>query len=253
MFKEENRIWLYMIGILIMFGILGLSTQNILIPFFTTGSAEVDVTPVFERAPPNFINLELDYRANIVTNYGTLVFDLFEGNAPGNVNNFTFLANEDFYVGTKFHRVFPNFLIQGGDRNTLDNDISNDGLGGPGYVIRDEINLDSLNLSDERRNELKKQGIRSNEDLLSANLVKYTIAMANSGPNTNGSQFFIVMADTADPRLQLMNGQYTVIGQVVDGFATLNNINSIPVDATNPNIPRPTQDIILQDIQVFTL
>ncbi len=252
MFKKENQIWLYLIGVLIMFGLLGLSTQNILFPFFT-GEEPVNISPVYERAPDRFIDTTLDYRASIITNFGNITIDLFENSAPNNVNNFAFLSNEDFYVGTKFHRLNPGLLVQGGDRNTLNNNQVDDGLGGPGYVVRDEINLNSLNLSEDRIDELERMGIRSNNDVQSNNLVKYTIAMASSGFNTNGSQFFIVLANSSDPRVQLMNGQFTVIGQVTDGFATLNAINQVPVNNPQNNAPRPTQDIVVEDIQIYTI
>ena len=250
MFKEENRVWLYLIGILIMFGIMGLSSQNILIPFIYRG--ERDVLPVFENEPRQFINTNLDYRAIIITNIGKISIDLFEKNSPKNVNNFTFLANESFYKGTKIHRVIPNLLFQGGDKNTLDNDNQNDGFGHPGYVVKDEINLESLNISKNRISELRNKGIKSDSNIISANLVKYTVAMANSGPDTNGSQFFIVTADSSDPRIKLMNGQFTVIGQVIDGFDTISRINQIQVDNSG-SISKPTQEIILTDIQVFTV
>lgn len=252
MFKEENRIWLYFVGVLLMFGILALFTQDVMIPLTNDPvGTRVNISTLFSKPPANTLE-NLNYFAILQTNFGSITIDLFEDNAPLNVNNFVFLAREDFYDGTKFHRLIPGLLLQGGDRNTLDAYIGNDGLGGPRYVVEDELNVDSLSLSDDRKEELKDQGYSTSEDLRSANLVTYSVAMASSGPDTNGSQFFIVLANSTDQRLQLMNGKFTVIGQVVEGFETLQTIQSVQVDDQTANIPRPLQDIILTDVQIIT-
>src|SRR3989344_1619126 len=103
--------------------------------------------------------------ATLRTNLGDIEI-AFYPESPNTVANFVKLANAGFYNGTRFHRVIKGFMIQGGDPNSKDDDWSNDGMGGPGYKFEDEIN--------------------------SHKLVRGTLAMANAGPNTNGSQFFIV-------------------------------------------------------------
>lgn len=236
-----------------MFAVLGLTSNNVIIPFFRGEGNLRDLIPVYETRPAMMINTSLDYRANINTNFGTIVIDLFENSAPVNVNNFTFLSNDNFYNGTKFHRLIPGLLVQGGDPLSTDENLLDDGLGGPGYVIEDEINLYSLSLSDERISQLESEGVSSNRNLQSANLVKYTVAMANSGRNTNGSQFFIIIADSSDQRVQLMNGQYTVIGQIIDGFGILNNINQVQVDDPLNNVLHPLQDIVINNVSVYTI
>lgn len=134
------------------------------------------------NTPPAMqIDLAKKYRATIVTNRGTIELELSPEFAPKTVNNFVFLSREGFYDGVTFHRVISNFMIQGGDPTGT-------GAGGPGYRFEDEV----------RGNPLKREtGV---------------ISMANAGPNTNGSQFFI----THSPQPHL-NGKHTVFGKVVAG------------------------------------
>src|SRR5215212_6305675 len=136
--------------------------------------------------------LEIDparnYRATIETDRGNIVVELYPTHAPKTVNNFFFLANNGFYDVLKFHRVIPNFMIQGGDPTGT-------GGGGPGYKFEDEV----------RNNPLKHEtGV---------------LSMANAGANTNGSQFFITHAP--QPHL---NGKHTVFGKVVSGQDVVNAI-----------------------------
>lgn len=133
-------------------------------------------------APPAMqIDTDKTYRATISTNRGDIVLDLQPQHAPKTVNNFVTLAKDGFYDGLTFHRVIPNFMIQGGDPTGT-------GSGGPGYRFEDEV----------KDNPLKHEtGV---------------ISMANAGPNTNGSQFFI----THSPQPHL-NGRHTVFGTVVEG------------------------------------
>ncbi|MBI4992137.1 MAG: peptidylprolyl isomerase [Candidatus Harrisonbacteria bacterium] len=132
------------------------------------------------------------------TSFGDIELELFAKDAPKTVANFVKLAKEGFYNSTKFHRVIPQFMIQGGDPNSRDNDWSDDGFGGPSYVFEDEINSNKL--------------------------VRGTLAMANSGPNTNGSQFFIVTAE-ATPWL---DGKHTVFGRVIKGMEVVAKIENLP-------------------------
>jgi cyclophilin family peptidyl-prolyl cis-trans isomerase len=174
-----------------------------------------------ETEQPNQIQLEPlsdQYgQAVVKTNFGDIKLAFYATESPLTVNNFLNLANKGFYNGTKFHRVMPDFMIQGGDPNSKDDDWSNDGLGGPGYQFQDEINNHKL--------------------------VRGSLAMANSGANTNGSQFFIVTAE-ATPWL---DGQHTNFGYVVDGMEIVDKIEAVN---TNEN-DHPTEDVIIESIELL--
>lgn len=137
-------------------------------------------------------------KVSLVTNQGTIKITMFDKEAPNTVKNFVTLAKRGFYDNTKFHRVIPNFMIQGGDPNSKDDDWSNDGTGGPGYQFADEFNDHKV--------------------------VRGALAMANSGPNTNGSQFFIVTT-LATPWL---DGRHTVFGEVTEGMDIVDAISTTP-------------------------
>ena len=140
-------------------------------------------------APPDMqIDTDATYEATIDTNKGTITLELYPEHAPQTVNNFVFLAEEGFYDGIAFHRVIDNFMVQGGDPTGT-------GRGGPGYTFDDE--LDGNPLTHER-------GV---------------LSMANAGPNTNGSQFFITHAP--QPHL---DGRHTVFGKVTDGMDVVDSI-----------------------------
>jgi peptidyl-prolyl cis-trans isomerase B (cyclophilin B) len=143
---------------------------------------ELSMTAKQWKNPPAMqIDTEKNYRVDMETNRGTIVLELYPQYAPKTVNNFVFLASEGFYDDVTFHRVIPDFMIQGGDP-------TGSGRGGPGYRFEDEF----------AGNPLKHEtGV---------------ISMANAGPNTNGSQFFI----THSPQPHL-NGAHTVFGKVVEG------------------------------------
>jgi cyclophilin family peptidyl-prolyl cis-trans isomerase len=150
--------------------------------------------------PPEIqIDPKKQYKAHMETDKGTMVIELFADKTPMTVNNFVFLSREGFYDGVIFHRVIDNFMVQGGDPTGT-------GRGGPGYKFGDEFNSSLKH---------DKQGI---------------LSMANAGPGTNGSQFFITHGPT--PHL---NGRHTVFGQVVEGLDVL---MSIPArDPGNVNAP----------------
>jgi len=149
--------------------------------------------------PAMQIDPKKQYKAHMETDKGTMVIELFADKTPMTVNNFVFLAREGFYDGVIFHRVIDNFMVQGGDPTGT-------GRGGPGYKFGDEFNASLKH---------DKQGI---------------LSMANAGPGTNGSQFFITHGPT--PHL---NGKHTVFGQVVVGLDVL---MSIPArDPGNVNAP----------------
>jgi len=163
-----------------------------------------------EVAPPAFKATT----AVIQTDAGDITVELDRAAAPKTVENFVKLANEKLYDGTTFHRVIEDFMIQGGDPNSKDDDPSNDGQGGPGYKFADEINAEALGLSAAEIAELEAQGYTYTPDLPSKKVEPGTIAMANAGPDTNGSQFFIV---TTQPQPHL-NGKHTVFGFVTEGM-----------------------------------
>lgn len=149
--------------------------------------------------PAMQIDPKKKYKAHMETDKGTMVIELFADKTPMTINNFVFLAREGYYDNVIFHRVIDNFMVQGGDPTGT-------GRGGPGYKFGDEF--DSSLKHD-------KQGI---------------LSMANAGPGTNGSQFFITHGPT--PHL---NGKHTVFGQVVEGLDVL---MSIPArDPGNANAP----------------
>jgi cyclophilin family peptidyl-prolyl cis-trans isomerase len=155
----------------------------------------------FSAPPPMTIDPSKHYTATIDTSLGTMKADLFPGDAPMTVNNFVFLANQGFYNGVMFHRVINNFMVQTGDPTGT-------GTGGPGYRFNDEP--------------VKRQYTRG------------TLAMANAGPNTNGSQFFIVHKDYPLPP------NYTIFGQVTDGLDVLDKIATTPTGPGKggPDTPR---------------
>ena len=172
-----------------------------------------------EKAPNQFISEEV-VNATIKTAKGDIVLELFPERAPQTVENFTKLAKENFYDGIKFHRVIPDFMVQGGDPLTKDTDPANDGFGDPGYLFEDEINPESLGLSEEVIAALEGEGYKYRQDIQSLPHTPGVISMANSGPNTNGSQFFIVTTKD-QPHL---NGKHTVFGRVIEGLEVAKTI-----------------------------
>ncbi len=171
----------------------------------------------------NFSDLVSQYsQAIIKTNQGDITVSFYASDSPFTVNNFLNLAKLGFYDGTKFHRVIKGFMIQGGDPNSKDNDWSDDGRGGPGYRFGDEFN--------------------------SHKLVRGSLAMANSGPNTNGSQFFIVTAESTD----WLDGKHTNFGKVktgIDVVAKIENIKNNGKDG-NPSY-HPTEDVVINSIELL--
>ncbi len=151
---------------------------------------------------------------------GDIVLELYPAVAPKTVENFLKLANSGFYNGTKFHRVIADFMVQGGDPLSKTND-PRVGTGGPGYTFEDEINPRSLGIPDETIAEYEAGGFRYNYEIKqSLPVIPGVIAMANSGPNTNGSQFFIV---TTAPQPHLY-GKHTAFGRVIEGMDVVRSI-----------------------------
>lgn len=159
-------------------------------------------------------------RIVIETEKGDIKLELYSKIAPKTVENFIKLTEQGFYDGITFHRVVPDFIIQGGDPLSKDDDPSNDGAGGPGYTFEDEINPIALNLNIAETKELEQLGYKYRTDLKSIPHEVGVISMANSGPNTNGSQFFIV---TTQPQPDL-DGRHTVFGKVYEGMDVVRSI-----------------------------
>jgi peptidyl-prolyl cis-trans isomerase B (cyclophilin B) len=145
--------------------------------------------------------------ATLQTNHGAIAIELFPGEAPKTVENFVKLARDGFYDGVVFHRVIPDFMVQGGDPTGT-------GTGGPGYTFEDEFNEHKVE--------------------------RGALAMANAGPNTNGSQFFIVTADACP----WLDGKHTVFGQVTSGMDVVDAISQVATDARD----KPRDDVVIESV-----
>jgi cyclophilin family peptidyl-prolyl cis-trans isomerase len=146
--------------------------------------------------------------ATMNTTQGAIELELFDDDAPQTVANFRKLAGDGFYDGVIFHRVIPDFMIQGGDPDGT-------GMGGPGYTFDDEINQHKV--------------------------VRGALAMANAGPNTNGSQFFIVTTEAAP----WLDGKHTVFGRVTGGMEAVDAIEQLPSDAGD----RPLEPPVIESVE----
>src|SRR4051794_10305505 len=147
--------------------------------------------------------------ATLHTNHGAIEVELFDDDAPKTVENFRKLAADGFYDGVVFHRIIKDFMIQGGDPGGT-------GSGGPGYTFEDEINQHRI--------------------------VRGALAMANAGPNTNGSQFFIVTVDEAP----WLDGKHTVFGRVTNGMDVVDAIEGQPTDRRD----RPRDEVVMERVEV---
>jgi cyclophilin family peptidyl-prolyl cis-trans isomerase len=165
--------------------------------------------------PDTIIDKNKQYTATIKTNFGDIQVQLFPKGAPLAVNNFVFLARWGFYNGVKFHRVVKGFVIQGGDPTGR-------GTGGPGYKFADEK--------------------------VTRDYVAGILAMANAGPNTNGSQFFITLADLSGR----LPKNYTIFGQVTAGLDVVKKIGDVPVEAQLPGMEAssPKVDVHIDSVTI---
>jgi cyclophilin family peptidyl-prolyl cis-trans isomerase len=170
-------------------------------------------TMQWSSAPKMSIDQNKQYTVTMKTNFGDIVIQLFPKDAPLAVNNFVFLARQGYYDGVKFHRVVKNFMIQSGDPTGT-------GMGNPGYKFADEK--------------------------VTRDYVAGTLAMANSGPNTNGSQFFIMLDDvTTLPK------KYTIFGIVTSGFDVVQNIGNVSVKmGTSGEVSSPTVDVHIDSVTI---
>ena len=147
--------------------------------------------------------------ATLHTNHGPIEVELHDEDAPKTVENFRKLAEDGFYNGVIFHRVIPDFMIQGGDPTGT-------GTGGPGYTFEDEFNDHPV--------------------------ARGALAMANAGPNTNGSQFFIVTADACP----WLDGKHTVFGRVTSGMDVADTISNVETSAGD----RPSEDVVIERVDL---
>lgn len=162
----------------------------------------------YDAQPELTIDLDKSYEATLHTSEGDITIEFYPADAPMAVNNFLFLAGEGFYDDVIFHRTIPGFMIQGGDPTGT-------GTGGPGYKFRDEFHSKT-------------------------SYPRGTVAMANAGPNTNGSQFFIVHEDAGLPNA------YTIFGEVTDGMDIVDAIAAKPTGAQD----RPSDPVSINSVTV---
>jgi cyclophilin family peptidyl-prolyl cis-trans isomerase len=172
------------------------------------------VKKTYSAPPPMTIDQNKEYTANVKTNFGDIVIQLLPKEAPLAVNSFVFLAREGFYDGIIFHRVIRNFMIQTGDPKGT-------GAGGPGYKFNDELPT-------------------------TRNYIKGTLAMANAGPNTNGSQFFITLVDCT----YKLAKNYTIFGKVTSGQDVVDKIGSVPVKVANGESSSPSVDVHIDTVTI---
>ncbi len=173
------------------------------------GTDPVERNDKYSAAPEMVIDPNKTYTAAIETTKGTMQAELFPKEAPMAVNNFVFLARDNFYQGIKFHRIISGFMVQTGDPTGT-------GTGGPGYQFEDEP--------------------------VTREYTRGTLAMANAGPNTNGSQFFIVHQDYP------LQKNYTIFGNVTEGLDVLDAIASTPT--TGAEGSTPTEDVRITNITI---
>lgn len=168
---------------------------------------QAEVTP-----PPSLIDKTKTYEAILATSMGNITIQLTASATPNTVNSFVFLAKKNFYNNTIFHRVIKGFMIQGGDPK-------GDGTGGPGYHFNDES--------------------------ITGNYTRGTVAMANSGPNTNGSQFFIMHENYDLPK------NYVIFGKVISGMDVVDKIaNTLVVDNGMGEKSKPVTPVVVKTVQI---
>ncbi|MEK9165728.1 MAG: peptidylprolyl isomerase [Patescibacteria group bacterium] len=175
-------------------------------------------------APPTQEDIRaLPEQASVIikTNKGDISIELLPKSAPLTVANFLNLTKAGFYNGVKFHRVIPDFMIQTGDPKSKDENWYDDGTGGPGYYFADEVSFDDQ-------------------------LVRGTVAMANAGPNTNGSQFFIVTAEA----VPWLNGRHTIFGKIIEGMEVVDAIEQVRTTGEQGQPPNhPVKDVVIEEVR----
>jgi len=208
--KDNKKILLLSVGLLVA-TIIGMSFLK---GTSTDTNKLINTDKVQFTKPENVLEKGVDYKAVIKTSVGDITIDLFENETPNTVNSFLFLAGQRYYDGVTFHRVVRNFVIQAGDPTGT-------GRGGPGYTVDDEIT--------------------------NRKYKPYTLGMANAGPDTNGSQFFITSSGITQSNMSNLDGSYTIFGEVVEGFAVVDSIERVTTDSSD----RPINDVTIESIQIL--
>lgn len=180
--------------------------------YFFSNQENAPITSPVDTATTT-MSTTTSHLVTIKTNLGEIKFKTYDADAPKTVENFITLTNKGFYNGVIFHRVIDGFMIQGGDPTGT-------GTGGPGYQFADELNPDTQSYK--------------------AGYQKGVVAMANAGPNTNGSQFFIMVADYPLPN------DYTIFGKVVSGQEVADKIAKVTKDSSD----KPTTPVVMQSVEV---
>jgi len=208
--KDNKKILLLSVGLLVA-SIVGLS----LMKGSTINTNNLINTDTMQfTKPTSVLEKGVDYKVVLKTSVGDITVDLFENETPDTVNSFLFLIGQRYYEGVTFHRVIKNFVIQTGDPTGT-------GSGGPGYTIDDEIT--------------------------SRKYKPYTLGMANAGPDTNGSQFFITSGNIPQSAMSNLDGNYTIFGEVVEGFAVVDSIERVTTDSND----KPVNNVTVESIQIL--
>ena len=202
--KTMKKLYILIIIIILALGIYFLSTQ-------------FKGEELKENIDNSIISSNTNMTAIMKTNLGEIKLELFSSDAPKTVENFVKLAKDGSYNNTRFHRVIKEFMIQGGDPLTKDVSLKDRwGTGGPGYTFEDEIHSNNHNIIG-------------------------TISMANAGPNTNGSQFFINTSNN-----NFLDAKHTVFGKVIEGMDIVGKIENVATEGPD----RPIDDVIIENIEI---
>ena len=200
---------LMMLGMIVLAGCSSGSNKS---ETSNTNTSQGEKIMKWTTPPPITIDQNKTYTANISTNYGDITVQLLPKEAPLAVNNFVFLSRQKYYEGVKFHRIIKGFMMQGGDPTGT-------GGGDPGYRFADEP--------------------------VTRNYLTGTLAMANAGPNTNGSQFFIMLSDYP------LSKNYTIFGLTTAGLDVVKKIGDVPVTIGGDGAPsKPTVDVHINSITI---
>ena len=215
--KQDLGISFWIVAI-ISIGFLVLFSYALFRVFNMTDSNKVETSKLIPAETKELVKEVTKVNVVMKTTMGDISIELYGDKAPVTVANFVKLAKEGFYDGTKFHRVIKDFMIQGGDPNSKLADWSTHGMGGPGYAFKDEFN--------------------------DIPLIAGVLAMANSGPNTNGSQFFIVTA----PATPWLDGKHTSFGRITAGMDIVRAIENVSVDHQRGD--HPISDVVVEKVLV---
>jgi cyclophilin family peptidyl-prolyl cis-trans isomerase len=262
--KQHKKILLPGLGLLLLAGLMGILSTKGVTPFsFDSNITDLSDTSKTNISKPTMqLKNNVDYKAVIKTSKGDITIDLFEKDTPKTVNNFVYLADAKFYDNLTFHRIIKDFMIQGGDPLGT-------GSGGPGYKFDDEIDAQALGLNDIKVKDTtylssffaadvlntyanksvmylyeKNLGYDYTKGYGTTKFAPFVLAMANSGPNTNGSQFFITSRNFVG---NYLNGKHTIFGRVTDGFSVVDSIENVSTDQNGA----PNTKVVIKSIQIL--